>query len=263
MKLAIIIPAKNEEKTLPYLINSIKEQTFKDFKIIVADADSKDKTKEIAKKYGCEIVKGGNPSEGRNRGIERAIKKGFKVCFMIDADSILPSKDFLEQALREFYERGFDLAGTLQNPFDTKIKIDLENVIKTCKSSRSWKYKLIYRLTNLSLKTLEHTRNPTLGNGIFEKTKVYESIGGFDENIEFGEDSKYARCVIKKGYRFGILKKPDKIFTSPRRFEEKGFWKMFGIYLYFDIGLLFGHEFKINGRIKYFKNGNNKRNNKF
>lgn len=64
MGLAIIIPAKNEEKTISYLLSSIKEQSIQDIKIIVSDANSKDKTKEIAKKYGCEIVEGGSREKG-------------------------------------------------------------------------------------------------------------------------------------------------------------------------------------------------------
>jgi glycosyltransferase involved in cell wall biosynthesis len=251
MKLAIIIPTKNEEKTLPYLIGSIKEQTFKDFKIIVADADSNDKTREIAKKYGCKIVKGGYPSEGRNRGIESAIKDGFDMHMIIDADSILPSRDFIEKALKEFYEKGFDLAGTLQNPFDTSIKINPNKVIETCKSSRDLRYKLEYGFTNLFLKRFQNTKSPCMANGIFQKPEVYKSIGGFDETLEFGEDSKYAESAIKKGYKFGILKEPDKIFTSPRRFDKNGFWKTLKFYLYLNIKRLFGYEFKRNKGLVY------------
>lgn len=253
MELAIIIPSKNEEKTLPYLINSIREQSFQNFKIIVADANSTDKTREIAKKYECEIVEGGKPSVGRNRGMKKAIEEGFKICMMIDADSILPSKDFLEKALREFKEKNLDLAGTLQNPYNTRIKLDLKNVIGSCRPSQNLGHKLIYGLTNLVLKTTQHTKKPNMGNGIFEKTSLYKSIGGFDETIEFGEDTKYAQHVVKEGYKYAILKEPEKIFTSPRRFEQNGFWKMVRLYIYIDIKLLFGYKFKIDGKFKYFK----------
>lgn len=258
MGLAIIIPAKNEEKTLPYLISSIKEQTFTDYKIIVADANSKDKTKEIAEKYKCEIVKGGNPSQGRNQGIKQAIKEGFKICMITDADAILPTKDFIEKSLKEFKQRKLDIAGTLQIPFNTKKNIELNNTIKTCKPSKHLGYKLIYEFTNFFLRLFENTKSPKMGNGVFLKTNVYEKIGGFDETIEFGEDSRYAKYVVKNGYKFGILKKSEKIFTSPRRFQENGFWSMVKLYIYLDIKMVFGHKFKIGGKIKYFnKNENN------
>ena len=87
MKLSIVIPAKNEEKYLPKLLASVKKQSFKDYEIIVADNNSKDKTKEIAKSYGCKIVKGGLPGKGRNAGAK--IAKG-EIILFLDADVILP-----------------------------------------------------------------------------------------------------------------------------------------------------------------------------
>jgi len=45
--LSIIIPTLNEEKFLPHLLKSLKDQTFKDFEIIVADNNSTDITRSI------------------------------------------------------------------------------------------------------------------------------------------------------------------------------------------------------------------------
>ena len=48
--ISIVIPTLNEEKYLSKLLKSIKNQTFKDYEIIVSDNNSKDNTKKIAKK---------------------------------------------------------------------------------------------------------------------------------------------------------------------------------------------------------------------
>jgi glycosyltransferase involved in cell wall biosynthesis len=256
MKLAIIIPAKNEEKTLPYLINSINEQTFRNFEIIVADADSTDKTKEIAKKYKCKIVKGGRLSEGRNRGADRAVEKGFDTLMWIDADAILPSKSFLEDALNEFKERKLDLAGTLQAPYDSKSEISLKNIIKTCKQSKDWRYNSLYNLSNWIFKKQQNKKTCFMQNCIFAKAELYKLEGGFDETIEFGEDSHYAQRIARIGkYNFGILEKPGRVLMSSRRLETKGFWRMTGLYAYFNIGRLLGHEFRI-GKSDYYENTN-------
>ena len=58
--ISIIIPTWNEEECLPKLLECIKKQSYKDYEIIVADANSKDKTVTIAKKHGCKIVKSGS-----------------------------------------------------------------------------------------------------------------------------------------------------------------------------------------------------------
>lgn len=60
----IIIPTLNEEKLLPFLLELIKkENTKNNIEVIVADAGSFDKTRQIAKFYGCKVVPGGLPQE--------------------------------------------------------------------------------------------------------------------------------------------------------------------------------------------------------
>ena len=83
MILSIIIPTYNEEEYLPVLLDSIKEQNFKDYEIIVADANSEDKTREIAEEYGCTVIEGGMPAVGRNNGAK--IAKGEYLLFL-DSD---------------------------------------------------------------------------------------------------------------------------------------------------------------------------------
>ena len=58
MILSIIIPTYNEEEYLPNLLESIEKQSFTDYEIIIADANSTDRTREIAEEHGCTIVEG-------------------------------------------------------------------------------------------------------------------------------------------------------------------------------------------------------------
>lgn len=51
MKFLIIIPAHNEENNLPFTLNSLQQQSFKDFKVVVVNDGSTDKTSEVIKKY--------------------------------------------------------------------------------------------------------------------------------------------------------------------------------------------------------------------
>ena len=70
--LSIIIPTLNEEKHLPRLLKNIKDNNLENYEIIVADNNSKDKTRQIAKKYRCKIVQGGLPSKAKNNGAKAA-----------------------------------------------------------------------------------------------------------------------------------------------------------------------------------------------
>jgi glycosyltransferase involved in cell wall biosynthesis len=63
--ISIVIPTYNEEKYLPRLLKQIKQQDFTDYEIIVADNNSKDKTRSIAKRFGARITK--EPKAGFQR----------------------------------------------------------------------------------------------------------------------------------------------------------------------------------------------------
>lgn len=88
--LSFVIPALNEEHYLPKLLGDIKKQTDKDFEVIVVDAHSEDKTREVAIKFAeyypltVLVSQKRNLSYQRNLGAEKA--KG-EYLIIIDADS--------------------------------------------------------------------------------------------------------------------------------------------------------------------------------
>lgn len=85
MKIDIIIPAYNEEKNIDSLIKEIKSSG--NYRIIVVDDGSKDKTFEIIKKYTDVICVKNGKNMGKGYSIKRALdySKGDFV-FLLDAD---------------------------------------------------------------------------------------------------------------------------------------------------------------------------------
>ena len=243
MKIGIIIPTKNEEKFLPFLAKSILIQTYNNYMVIVADANSEDNTRTIAKEFGFTVVDGGMPFEGRNNGAMEALNNQCNLLIFIDADIILPSKYFLETALREFKVGKYDIAGTYQIPYgisnDDKIKI-----------SKNFKYRAIYGIANIAMWILKNSKRPMFQVCMFATSEAHKRIGGF-RALEYGEDSRYAIDGKQLGMKFGMLKSPKKVLISPRRFEEKGLIKS-GT-LYFLSGVLLGKKFIYGkGGRKYF-----------
>lgn len=53
---SIIIPARNEERTLPLLLEDLRNQSFTPFEIICVDDDSSDATAQIAEAYGARVL---------------------------------------------------------------------------------------------------------------------------------------------------------------------------------------------------------------
>jgi len=208
--LSIIIPTLNEEKYLPALLESIKEQDFgrEGREVIVADAGSKDKTREIAGSFGCRIIRGGLPAKGRNEGTK--VAKGDLLLFL-DADLKLPT-DFLKKSLEEFKKRKLDVASYRLEPETQK------RIIKTG-------FNLFYnRPITFSEKLLAYG-----AMGILVKKRVFEKVGGFDEKVKFAEDHYFVRQASKIG-KFGIIRSA-KIYITLRRFEADGYLKTLFKYL--------------------------------
>jgi 4,4'-diaponeurosporenoate glycosyltransferase len=63
-KLSVIIPARNEERNLPYLLESLMSQSCPPFEIIVVDDFSDDRTRAIAESYGVKVIAGSSLPEG-------------------------------------------------------------------------------------------------------------------------------------------------------------------------------------------------------
>jgi glycosyltransferase involved in cell wall biosynthesis len=234
--LSIVIPTLNEENYLPRLLNCLKKQKFKDYEIIVADADSKDKTIEIAKSFGAKVVKGGEIPYARNQAIKFA--QG-ELILSLDADLILPD-DFLENALKEFEKRNLDVATFCLIPISKKM---IPKIF----------FNIFY---NYPLRFFEK-RWVHGTQGILIKKSIHEKINGWDEKIVLVEDHDYVKRASKIG-EFGVIK-TTKIFNSLRRFRTEG-----GLFILFKyIVAEFCFQFKLplrknffNYKFNYFKDGN-------
>ena len=86
MRFSIIIPAHNSAGYIQNALDSIAEQTFEDYELIVVCDSCTDNTEEVAKEYGARTVAVDYHCDGltRNKGIEMA--QGEWVLFMDDDD---------------------------------------------------------------------------------------------------------------------------------------------------------------------------------
>jgi hypothetical protein len=55
-RLSVIVPARNEERNLPHLLQSLREQTLRPYEVIVVDDCSTDRTREIAESFGVTVI---------------------------------------------------------------------------------------------------------------------------------------------------------------------------------------------------------------
>ena len=200
MIFSIIIPTYNEEEYLPILLKSIKKQDFNSYEIIVADANSTDKTREIAEEYGCRVVDGGLPAVGRNNGAK--VAKGEYLLFL-DSDLEL-TEDYLRNVIYEFRMERLGIAITQMLPMSSKVED-----------------KLFHDFANYFMISVETIKPHGAGcYGIIARKELHDKCGGFDEKLTFGEDTDYIERLAKKE-RFKVLRNA-KIGVSTRILEEEG-----------------------------------------
>ena len=201
--LSIVIIALNEEKNISVLLDSVKNQSFKDFEILVADAGSTDKTVEIAKSYGAKVVPGGLPGKARNSGADNSA--GDLILFL-DADTVLP-EGFLSRNIEDFKKRNLDFATFFHEPAGGNVFFKF-----LFKAFYNWWTWIVFKIS------------PGGGIGFLVKKEFHQKIGGFDESIKISEDLYYIRQASRMG-KIGIIRKV-KLIVSTRRYEQEGWFKI-------------------------------------
>lgn len=221
--LSIIIPALNEEKFLPNLIASIRKQDFSDYEIIVSDANSDDRTREVATEMGARVVvdKRRHPSFQRNTGAKAA--QG-DILLFLDADSVLP-EGFLAKTAAEFEDRHLGTAGFYLDFGSRKI------IYHFC----SWGYNFFAWLR-------QYWHPISVGAGIISRKDVFERINGFDETLFVAEDYDYCDRASRAA-KFRILKTV-KLPYSIRRMEKEGSLKVLFKWLKMGTRTLWGGKIK-------------------
>ena len=91
-KFSIIIPVYNVEKYLKKCLESVYNQTYKNYEVIVVNDGTKDNSMDIVKNYPAKVINQKNQglSVARNNGVEKA--SGEYILF-------LDSDDYIEKGL--------------------------------------------------------------------------------------------------------------------------------------------------------------------
>lgn len=169
---SVTIPTKNAEKYITLCLEAIKKQTYPYIEIIIIDNHSRDKTANIAKKFGARVIRvRAVRSKARNIGAQ---KSSGDFILSIDADMQLQT-DVIEKCVREA------LSGA-------------EAVIipEVADGTGFW----------ARCKCFE--RNLFMGENLVEvprffRRSVYWKLGGFDPKLEAGEDWDISQRAREQG----------------------------------------------------------------
>ena len=204
-ELSIVIPCKNEEKTIGLLLNSLLKQSYniKDVPIYVADAKSKDNTRRVVLSYNkilnIKIVSGGLPSKGRNSGARQSKSK---YILFLDADIILGNRKLIEKTIKIAKIR--------------KLECVTTNIFPLEKDFFAY---LLYTLNNLAQFLSKFHKPFATGMFLLLERKRFSKLKGFNEKVHYAEDYFLTKKI--KNRKFGIVF--GYILTTNRRFKKMGY----------------------------------------
>jgi glycosyltransferase involved in cell wall biosynthesis len=169
--ISVIIPSYNNEKHIIECLNSILEQTFNNFEVIIVNDGSTDDSEKLLKNY----IEQKNTNSiylinQKNMGVSSARNKGASVAkgnflVFIDADDKI-EKTYFEHAISYIKLKKYEIVYSKSFFFEAK--------------KGEWK------LPNFKLeKFLIQNCIPIFA---FVKNETFKKVGGFDENLKHTED---------------------------------------------------------------------------
>lgn len=199
-KVTIILPAYNGEKYIKRAIESVLNQTYEDFEVIVVDDFSKDNTIQIVKelqkgdsriKLLCLEENSGGPAHPKNKGFE--ISCGEYIAYLDQDDEWLPNK--LQEQIEMFAnssKKNLGLVSCGADLIDNNGKCF--SVFTPVKNEDTFPEILL--------------RNPIYSNSsVMIKSEVIDVVGKRDENMKYSEDLDMWIRISRAGYDIDYIYK--------------------------------------------------------
>lgn len=186
INVSIITPVYNVERCIHKTINSIINQSSKDFELLLIDDGSKDRSIEIARdlleksdiNYRIITQENSGVSAARNRGIHEAV--GEYVCFL-DSDDYI-HKDYIKLMYEKASEFNCDLV------FCDYVQVDSKDNILVASTTRYLDNFIDGR--DAALKQLSCDITIGMGSALYRTSIIKEN------NILFDSSRKYAEDVV-------------------------------------------------------------------
>lgn len=196
-KVSIIVPVYNVELYIEDCLNSLLNQTYSNYEIILINDGSTDNSIEICSKYNDKKIKIYNQN---NKGVSIARNVGISLAtgqyiMFVDADDMVSEK-YIENLIKSIEETNTDMVVCGY----TKEKAELVNK----KNSQEIKGEIINANTMLENMMENNLQEGYLWNKIFKKSIINDNSLEFKEGVNVWEDLYF---VIE------YLSKSDKIFA--------------------------------------------------
>lgn len=215
MRYSIIIPVYNRPDEVDELLQSLTEQTVKDFEVVIVEDGSKTPCKDIVDKYAGVLhliyyyKENGGPGPARNYGVERATGD---YVLILDSDCVLPPT-YLEAIETELNSNPCDAFGGPDRAHESFTPVQ-----------KAISYSMTSFFTTGGIrggkKKLDKFYPRSFNMGV--RRDVYNALGGFSK-MRFGEDIDFSIRIFKGGYQCRLF--PEAWVWHKRRTDMDKFFK--------------------------------------
>jgi len=198
---SIIIPVYNRARRLPYVLESLKKQTFQDFETIIVDDASTDDSYQVALDFDLQnkiVLRNEKNSERcvtRNKGID--VAHGEYICFLDSDDYHLPNH---LQVLHDYIvEKDCPKGFFFTNAWDETE--NRERTLRCCPTFSEY---------NPFVYFLRYTVNP-------QRWAIHRSILQnlqFDENVVIAEDMDLSLRIVAEKIPVYQIEQPTTIYVA-------------------------------------------------
>jgi glycosyltransferase involved in cell wall biosynthesis len=247
MRVVISIPAYNEERTIGRVLQEIKEImncTNYDYKILVLNDGSKDRTGEVARKNGAIVV-----SNKRNLGLAETFKREMEECLKLNADIIVHTdadgqypSEYIPQMIRRVEEGYVLVLGSRfgKGRYDGSLMKKIGNIAFAKVFSGLLKTKVTDTTTGFRAFTSEVAKLPLINNFTYVQEQLIRAGRAKMRIIEIPIKTRKTRPsrLFRSSFDYA-LKAWINIFRIYRDFEPLKFFGKIGL-LIFSFGFLIG-----------------------
>jgi len=202
VKVEIVLPNYNSAPYLEETIKSIINQTFKNWKLTIVDANSNMLTKKVLEKYSVHekinilwLKKNKRAGFCRNLAIRNS--KSDYIAF-IDSDDLW-EKDKLYKQLNFMIKNKYDFTYTSYQPFKSEEK---ENKLSEIIPEKLFTYKKFVKNTSIATSTMI-IRRTIIENTKFSNTKICED---YFFKCQILKKVQYAYCLLENLMKYRIRK---------------------------------------------------------
>lgn len=215
-KISVIMSVYNDEKNVEDAIQSIINQTYQDFELLIMDDCSEDLTGKICKEYEKNFENIKIYKNSKNLGLTKSLN----ILISKSSGEYIARQDSDDISLRSRFENQID--------YIESEKLDGCSTLSLIKNKGTIFPKFS---SYFNPKFISKIKNPFVHGSLIIKKEVFNAVNNYDENFYYTQDYKLTSDMLNNGYKIRVLNEllyisnTENNISSLHYFEQRNYAK--------------------------------------